>query len=44
VRRAFDLLWQDGSLRNLSQIERRQTLLGWLGENDIGLPVLYSEH
>jgi hypothetical protein len=34
-----------GGLRTLSQIERKQALLELLlGENDIGLPVLYSEH
>jgi bifunctional non-homologous end joining protein LigD len=41
---AFDLLWRDGDLRRLPQIERKQALLYLLGENDIELPVLYSEH
>jgi bifunctional non-homologous end joining protein LigD len=41
---AFDLLWRDGDLRKLPQIERKQALFDLLGENDIGLPVIYSEH
>src|SRR5215203_2711312 len=41
---AFDLLWKNGDLRRLPQIERKQLLLDLLGENDIGLPVLFSEH
>jgi bifunctional non-homologous end joining protein LigD len=41
---AFDLLWRNGDLRKLPQIERKQRLLDLLGENDIELPVLYSEH
>ena len=41
---AFDLLWRDGDLRKLPQIERKQRLLDLLGENDVELPVLYSEH
>jgi bifunctional non-homologous end joining protein LigD len=41
---AFDLLWRDGDLRKLAQIERKQLLLDLLGENAIELPVLYSEH
>ena len=41
---AFDLLWRDGDLRKLPQIERKQMLADLLGENDIELPVLYSEH
>jgi bifunctional non-homologous end joining protein LigD len=41
---AFDLLWRDGDLRNLPQIERKQALLELLGENGIELPILYSEH
>jgi bifunctional non-homologous end joining protein LigD len=41
---AFDLLWQDGDLRKLPQIERKQMLSDLLDENDIGLPVIYSEH
>jgi bifunctional non-homologous end joining protein LigD len=40
---AFDLLWRDGDMRKLPQIERKQALLD-LGENDIGVPVIYSEH
>ena len=41
---AFDLLWRDGDLRKLPQIERKQALSDLLGENDIDLPVIYSEH
>jgi bifunctional non-homologous end joining protein LigD len=41
---AFDLLWRDGDLRKLPQIERKQALLDLLGEDDVELPVLYSEH
>jgi len=41
---AFDLLWRNGDLRKLPQIERKQLLLDFLGENDVELPVLYSEH
>jgi bifunctional non-homologous end joining protein LigD len=41
---AFDLLWRDGDLRKLPQIERKQRLLDLLAENDIESPVLYSEH
>jgi bifunctional non-homologous end joining protein LigD len=41
---AFDLLWRDGDLRKLPQIERKQALSDLLGENDIGLPIVYSEH
>jgi bifunctional non-homologous end joining protein LigD len=41
---AFDLLWRNGDLRKLPQIERKQQLLDLLGENDIELPVLFSEH
>ena len=41
---AFDLLWRDGDLRKLPQLERKQALSDLLGENDIGLPVIYSEH
>ena len=41
---AFDLLWRDGDLRKLPQIERKQALLDLLGENDIEAPVVYSEH
>jgi bifunctional non-homologous end joining protein LigD len=41
---AFDLLWRDGDLRKLPQVERKQMLSDLLGENDIGQPVVYSEH
>jgi bifunctional non-homologous end joining protein LigD len=41
---AFDLLWRDGDLRKLPQIERKQALMDLLGENGIEHPVLYSEH
>jgi bifunctional non-homologous end joining protein LigD len=41
---AFDLLWRDGDLRKLPQVERKQMLSDLLGENDIGLPVIFSEH
>jgi bifunctional non-homologous end joining protein LigD len=41
---AFDILWRDGDLRKLPQIERKQALLDLLGENAIELPILYSEH
>ena len=41
---AFDLLWRNGDMRRLPQIERKQALLDLLGENDIELPILYSEH
>src|SRR5438552_7503077 len=41
---AFDLLWRDGDLRKVPQIERKQALSDLLGENDSELPVLYSEH
>jgi bifunctional non-homologous end joining protein LigD len=41
---AFDLLWRDGDLRKLPQVERKQMLSDLLGENDIELPVVYSEH
>jgi bifunctional non-homologous end joining protein LigD len=41
---AFDLLWRDGDLRKLPQIERKQALLDLFGENDIEAPVVYSEH
>ncbi|WKA32073.1 non-homologous end-joining DNA ligase [Bradyrhizobium roseum] len=41
---AFDLLWRNGDLRKLQQIERKQMLLDLFGKNDIELPVLYSEH
>src|SRR6476620_2502054 len=41
---AFDLLWRNGDLRKLPQLERKQLLLDLLGENDVELPVLFSEH
>jgi bifunctional non-homologous end joining protein LigD len=41
---AFDLLWRDGDLRKLPQIERKQMLVDLLGENEVEMPVLYSEH
>jgi bifunctional non-homologous end joining protein LigD len=41
---AFDLLWRDGDLRKLPQIERKQALSDLLGENGVELPVIYSEH
>jgi bifunctional non-homologous end joining protein LigD len=41
---AFDLLWRNGDLRKLQQIERKRLLLDLLGENNIEMPVLYSEH
>jgi bifunctional non-homologous end joining protein LigD len=41
---AFDLLWRNGDLRKLPQLERKQLLLDLLSENDVELPVLFSEH
>jgi bifunctional non-homologous end joining protein LigD len=41
---AFDLLWRDGDLRKLRQVERKQALLDLLGENGIEAPIVYSEH
>jgi len=41
---AFDLLWRDGDLRKLPQIERKQALSDLLGENGIELPIIFSEH
>jgi bifunctional non-homologous end joining protein LigD len=41
---AFDLLWRNGDLRKLPQIKRKQMLADLLSENDIGLPIVYSEH
>ena len=41
---AFDLLWRDGDLRDLPQMERKLALSDLLGENDIDLPIIYSEH
>lgn len=41
---AFDLLWRDGDLRRLQQIERKQALRDLLDENGIEQPVIYSEH
>ena len=37
---AFDLLWRDGDLRKLPQLERKQWLFDLIGENDIETPVL----
>src|SRR6187402_1015347 len=41
---AFDLLWRDGDMRSLPQVERKLALSDLIGENDVDLPVLYSEH
>jgi bifunctional non-homologous end joining protein LigD len=41
---AFDLLWRDGDLRKLPQIERKQILADLLGDEDVDLPVIFSEH
>jgi bifunctional non-homologous end joining protein LigD len=41
---AFDLLWRNGDLRKLPQVERKRMLSDLLGENDIGHPVINSEH
>ena len=41
---AFDLLWRDGDLRKLPQLERKQALLDLIGENGIEPPIVYSEH
>jgi bifunctional non-homologous end joining protein LigD len=41
---AFDLLWRDGDMRKLPQVDRKQRLLDLIGENGIGMPVFYSEH
>jgi bifunctional non-homologous end joining protein LigD len=41
---AFDLLWRDGDLRKLPQLERKQALSDLLSENDIEPPIIYSEH
>jgi bifunctional non-homologous end joining protein LigD len=41
---AFDLLWRDGDLRKLPQVDRKQALLDLIGENGIEAPVVYSEH
>ena len=41
---AFDLLWRDRDLRKLPQVERKRMLSELLGENDVGFPVIYSEH
>jgi bifunctional non-homologous end joining protein LigD len=40
---AFDLLWRDGDLRRLPQIERKQALSDLLGENGVEPPIIYSE-
>jgi bifunctional non-homologous end joining protein LigD len=41
---AFDLLWRDRDVRKLPQVERKRMLSDLLGENDVGFPVIYSEH
>lgn len=41
---AFDLLWRDGDLRRLPQLERKQALSDLLRENGIEAPIVYSEH
>jgi bifunctional non-homologous end joining protein LigD len=41
---AFDLLWRDGDLRKLPQIERKQALRDLIGESETPHPVLFSEH
>jgi bifunctional non-homologous end joining protein LigD len=41
---AFDLLWREGDLRKLPQVERKQALSDLLGENGIEAPIVYSEH
>jgi bifunctional non-homologous end joining protein LigD len=41
---AFDLLWRDGDLRKLPQIERKQMLRDLIDENGIEPPVVYSDH
>jgi bifunctional non-homologous end joining protein LigD len=41
---AFDLLWLDGDLRKLQQIERKEALLDLIGENGLEAPIVYSEH
>jgi bifunctional non-homologous end joining protein LigD len=43
-RLVYYLLWRNGDMRKLPQIERKQALLELLGENAIELPILYSEH
>jgi bifunctional non-homologous end joining protein LigD len=40
----FDLLWRDGDLRKLPQIDRKQAPLDLVGENGIEAPIVYSEH
>ena len=41
---AFDLLWRNGDLRKLPQIERKQALLDLIGESETPHPVLFSKH
>ncbi|MBR1216179.1 non-homologous end-joining DNA ligase [Bradyrhizobium sp. JYMT SZCCT0180] len=41
---AFDLLWRNGDLRKLPQLQRKEMLADLIGENDIDMPVLYSEY
>ena len=41
---AFDLLWRDGDMRKLPQLERKQVLLDLIGNEGLETPILYSEH
>ena len=41
---AFDLLWRDGDLRKLPQIERKQASFDLLAESGIEAPIVCSEH
>jgi len=41
---AFDLLWRDGDLRKLPQIERKRALLRLFETYQLEAPLLYSEH
>jgi bifunctional non-homologous end joining protein LigD len=41
---AFDLLWRDGDLRKLPQIERKRALERLFQTYKLEAPVLYSEH
>ncbi|WP_249166918.1 ATP-dependent DNA ligase [Bradyrhizobium sp. JYMT SZCCT0428] len=41
---ACDLLWRDGDLRKLPQLERKQMLADLLGDEDVDLPVIYRKH
>jgi hypothetical protein len=40
----FELLWRDGDLRKVPQIERKQALRDILDENGVEAPVVSSEH